>query len=88
MIAESILGVGPAQAASVQDATAEHLIEAFELPKQDRYDGEKKLLNGALREDEVMTKVEEAMVLERAPEVRLARNEIERLMLLLRVLRR
>ena len=37
MIAEAILGVGPAQAASVQDATAEHLIEAFEeLPKQDQ----------------------------------------------------
>ena len=79
MIAESILGVGPAQAASVQDATAEHLIEAFEeLPKQDQILMVKKLLNGALREDEVMTKVEEAMVLERAPEVRIAKNETKK----------
>ena len=37
MIAESILGVGPAQAASVQDATAEHLIEAFEERAVDGY---------------------------------------------------
>ena len=79
MIAESILGVGPAQAASVQDATAEHLIEAFEeLPKQDQILMVKKLLNGALREDEVMTKVEEAMVLERAPDVRIAKNETKK----------
>ena len=79
MIAESILGVGPAQAASVQDATAEHLIEAFEeLPKQDQILIVKKLLNGALREDEVMTKVEEAMVLERAPEVQIAKNETKK----------
>ena len=35
-------------------------------------------MNGALREDEVMTKVEEAMVLERAPEVRIAKNEMKK----------
>jgi hypothetical protein len=66
-----------AKAASVQDATAEHLIEAFEqLPKRDQVLMVKKLLNGALREDEVRTRVmEEAMVMEEekrtAPEVKI-----------------
>ena len=71
-----------AKAASVQDATAEHLIEAFEqLPKRDQVLMVKKLLNGALREDEVRTRVmEEAMVMEEekrtAPEVKI-RNVVD-----------
>jgi len=70
-----------AKAASVQDATAEHLIEAFEqLPKRDQVLMVKKLLNGALREDEVRTRVmEEAMVMEEekrtAPEVRIRNDD-------------
>ena len=70
-----------AKAASVQDATAEHLIEAFEqLPKRDQVLMVKKLLNGALREDEVRTRVmEEAMVMEEekrtAPEVTIRNDD-------------
>jgi len=70
-----------AKAASVQDATAEHLIEAFEqLPKRDQVLMVKKLLNGALREDEVQTRVmEEAMVMEEekrtAPEVKIRNDD-------------
>ncbi|CAL6398522.1 unnamed protein product [Bathycoccus prasinos] len=67
-----LLGVHPAKAeGSVQDATAEHLIEAFEeLPKKDQIVMVKKLLRDALREDEA----NETMVLERAPEVKISKS--------------
>ena len=55
----------------MQDATAEHLIEAFEeLPKKDQIVMVKKLLRDALREDEA----NETMVLERAPEVKISKS--------------
>ncbi|CAL6400757.1 unnamed protein product [Bathycoccus prasinos] len=67
-----LLGVHPAKAeGSVQDATAEHLIEAFEeLPKKDQIVMVKKLLRDALRKDEA----NETMVLERAPEVKISKS--------------
>ena len=56
----------------MQDATAEHLIEAFEeLPKKEQIVMVKKLLRDALREDEA----NETMVLERAPEVKISKSE-------------
>ena len=68
-----LLGVHPAKAeGSVRDATAEHLIEAFEeLPKKEQIVMVKKLLRDALREDEM----NETMVLERAPEVKISKSE-------------
>ena len=70
-----LLGVHPAKAeGSVQDATAEHLIEAFEeLPKKEQIVMVKKLLRDALREDEA----NETMVLERAPEVKISKSEAD-----------
>ena len=56
----------------MQNATAEHLIEAFEeLPKKEQIVMVKKLLRDALREDEA----NETMVLERAPEVKISKSE-------------
>ena len=56
----------------MRDATAEHLIEAFEaLPKKEQIVMVKKLLRDALREDEM----NETMVLERAPEVKISKSE-------------
>ena len=72
-LTDVLLGVHPAKAeGSVQDATAEHLIEAFEeLPKKEQIVMVKKLLRDALREDEM----NETMVLERAPEVKISKSE-------------
>lgn len=69
-----LLGVHPAKAeGSVQDATAEHLIEAFEeLPKKEQIMMVKKLLRDALREDD---EANNEMVLERAPEVKISKSE-------------
>ena len=74
-LTDVLLGVHPAKAeGSVQDATAEHLIEAFEeLPKKEQIVMVKKLLRDALREDEA----NETMVLERAPEVKISKSEAD-----------
>ena len=74
-LTDVLLGVHPAKAeGSVQDATAEHLIEAFEeLPKKEQIVMVKKLLRDALREDEM----NETMVLERAPEVKISKSEAD-----------
>ena len=59
----------------MQDATAEHLIEAFEeLPKKEQIVMVKKLLRDALREED---EAKNEMVLERAPEVKISKSEAD-----------
>jgi len=59
----------------VRDATAEHLIEAFEeLPKKEQIVMVKKLLRDALREED---EAKNEMVLERAPEVKISKSEAD-----------
>ena len=75
-LTDVLLGVHPAKAeGSVQDATAEHLIEAFEeLPKKEQIVMVKKLLRDALREED---EAKNEMVLERAPEVKISKSEAD-----------
>ena len=75
-LTDVLLGVHPAKAeGSVRDATAEHLIEAFEeLPKKEQIVMVKKLLRDALREED---EAKNEMVLERAPEVKISKSEAD-----------
>ncbi|CAL6395652.1 unnamed protein product [Bathycoccus prasinos] len=75
-VIDVLLGVHPAKAeGSVRDATAEHLIEAFEeLPKKEQIVMVKKLLRDALREED---EAKNEMVLERAPEVKISKSEAD-----------